>query len=260
MAHPTHKLYHKHEIDLRELSETYFTGNEDKGIKHDILIFPMANFQYQFKKGRAMGKTLIDISIGSFTHHLFYPFKFFQEIFMVRASESSTMELSKWLNGGIGPYSWTSKLAAAAELEGDSENLQEEESHLKSSIRQIVKCDFDQEIISSPVDLPPADCIISSSILETVSKSEEEYMRNLEKITKMMKPGGQILIYSFLSATHFSLGKERFHVFTHGADFVKNALSKMGLVIDYCAVQRRSNDSKLTDYKAVMFTAAHKGE
>ncbi|KAM5164215.1 nicotinamide N-methyltransferase-like [Mantella aurantiaca] len=136
---------------------------------------------------------------------------------------------------------------------------QEKESRLKSSIKQILKCDYEQENITSPVELPLADCVLCVFKLNVICKNEDECMRNLEKTLKLLKPGGQFLLFSALDTTYYTSGGEWFHSFTYDENFVKNALSKLGLVIDYCAVQRRRNVSDLTDYKAVMFTVARSG-
>ncbi|KAM5163686.1 indolethylamine N-methyltransferase-like [Mantella aurantiaca] len=170
------------------------------------------------------------------------------------------MELSRWLHDRTGAYDWTHTSAAAAELEGNRDQHQEKESRLKSSIKQILKYDFEQENITSPVELPLADCVISLWTLETISTNEDEYMRNLEKILKLLKPGGHLLLFSSLDAIYFTVGGKRFHAFTHDEDFIKKALSKLGLVIDYYAVQRKCYVSDLAMYTAVMFTVANKGE
>ncbi|KAM5164264.1 nicotinamide N-methyltransferase-like [Mantella aurantiaca] len=215
---------------------------------------------HRAKKGRVAGNTLIDISHGSFIHHLYSACGSFQDIVVLKSNEKCIMELSRWLHDRTGAYDWMHTSAAAAELEGNRDQHQEKESCLKSSIKQILKCDFEQKNITSPVELPLADCVISVEMLEAISKNKDEYMRNLEKILKMLKPGGQLLLFSGIHATYFTAGGERFHYFTHDESFVKNALSKLGLVIDYCAVQRRRNVSDLTDYKAFMFTVANKVE
>ncbi|KAM5163682.1 indolethylamine N-methyltransferase-like [Mantella aurantiaca] len=231
----THKFYHIHGMDSRDFSDLYCSG-------------------------RVAGKTLIDISGGSFIHHLYSASNSFQEIVVVKSNEKCIMELSRWLHDRTGAYDWTHTSAAAAELEGNRDQHQEKESRLKSSIKQILKCDFEEENITSPVELPLADCVISVWMLEPISKNEDEYMRNLEKIVKLLKPGGHLLLFSGTNATYYTAGGERFYGFTHDEDFVKNALSKLGLVIDYCAVQRRRNVSDFIDYKSVMFTVAIKGD
>ncbi|KAM5163638.1 indolethylamine N-methyltransferase-like [Mantella aurantiaca] len=255
-----YKFYHIHGMDSRDYSDLYYSDKEDMVFGEDSLKFPMMNLHYQFNSGRFVGKTLIDISFGSFIHHLYSASNSFQEIVVLKSNEKCIMELSRWLHDRTGAYDWTHTSAAAAELEGNRDQLQEKESRLKSSIKQILKFDFEEENITSPVELPLADCVISVGILESISKNEDEYMRNLEKIIKLLKPGGQLLLFSALNATYFAAGGERLKCFAFDESFVENALSKLGLVIDYCAVQRRRNVSDLTDYKAAMFTVAKKVE
>ncbi|KAM5163691.1 nicotinamide N-methyltransferase-like [Mantella aurantiaca] len=96
--------------------------------------------------------------------------------------------------------------------------------------------------------------------MNAICKNEDEYMRNLEKMLKLLKPGGQLLLFSALETSYYTVGGERLYSFSYDEDFVKNAVSKLGLVINYYAVQRRRNVSHLTDYKAVMFTVAIKGD
>ncbi|KAM5163616.1 indolethylamine N-methyltransferase-like isoform 2-T2 [Mantella aurantiaca] len=255
-----HKLYHIHGMDSRDHLDLYFSDKEDIVFREDSLIFPMKNLHYQFSSGRVAGKFLIDVSHGSFIHLLYSASKSFKKIVVLKSNEKCIMELSRWLHDRTGAYDWTHTSATAAELEGNRDQHQEKESRLKSSIKQILKCDFEEENITSPVELPLADCVISVWMLETISKNEDEYMRNLEKILKLVKPGGQLLLISAIDITYYIVGGERFDMFTHDESFVKNALSKLGLVIDYCTVQRRHNVSDLTDYKALMITVANKGE
>ncbi|KAM5164225.1 indolethylamine N-methyltransferase-like [Mantella aurantiaca] len=260
MDSTSHKFYHIHGMDSRDYSDLYCSDKTGKLFREDTLIFPMMNLHYQFSSGRVAGNTLIDISMGSFIYHLYSASSSFQEMILLKTNEKCIMELSRWLHDRTGAYDWTHASANAAELEGNRDQHPEKESRLKSSIKQILKCDFEEENITSPVELPLADCVINVWMLETISKNEDEYMRNLQKILKLLKPGGKLLLFSVLDATYFTAGGKRFHVFKDDEAFVKKALSKLGLVIDYCAVQRRRNISDLAIYTAVMFTVAHKVE
>ncbi|XP_040182232.1 indolethylamine N-methyltransferase-like [Rana temporaria] len=254
------KLYHQHGMDPRSHLDLYFSKKEGMLFAKDTLKFPMACLHYLLSTGRIKGTFLIDISLGSFIHHLFSASNFFKKIVLLKFQERCIMELNRWLHDRTGAYDWSHTSSVAAELEGTRDQLQEKEMRLRSSIMQILKCDFEQENITSPVLLPLADCIISALILEKISKNEDEYMKNLEKIIKLLKPGGQLIHTGSLDATYWTAGTERFHSFKYNEEFVKNAFGKVGLVIDYCAVQRRSNVSDLTDYKAVIFIVGRKGE
>ncbi|XP_040182239.1 indolethylamine N-methyltransferase-like [Rana temporaria] len=260
MDSTTPKLYHVHGMDSRSHLDLYFSNKEEMVFAEDSLKFPMACLHYLLSTGRVKGTFLIDISIGSTIHHLYSASNFFKKIILLKFQERCIMELNRWLHDRTGAYDWSHTSSAAAELEGTRDQLQEKEMRLRSSIKQILKCDFEEENITSPALLPLADCIISALILEVISKNEDEYMRNLEKIINLLKPGGQLLLIGALDMTYWTAGAERFHCFKYNEEFVKNAFGKVGLVIDYCAVQRRSNVSDLIDYKAIIFIVGCKGE
>ncbi|XP_073459514.1 indolethylamine N-methyltransferase-like isoform X2 [Aquarana catesbeiana] len=260
MDSTTHKFYHVHGMDSRSYLDLYFSNNEDMVFAEDTLKFPMSMIHYQLCTGRTEGTFLIDISLGSIIHHLYFVSKFFKKIVLLKFQEKCIMELNRWLHDRTGAYDWSHTSSAAAELEGMRDQLQEQEMRLRSSIKQILKCDYEQENVTSPVLLPLADCVIGASILEMISKNEDEYMKNLEKTIKLLKPGGQLLLFAVLDATYWFVGAERFHCFKCNEEFVKNAFGKLGLVIDYYTVKRRCNVSDLADYKAILFIVGRKGE
>ncbi|XP_077314080.1 nicotinamide N-methyltransferase-like [Lithobates pipiens] len=260
MDFTTHKLYHVHGMDSRSHLDLYFSNKEDMAFAEDTLKFPMAMIHYQLCTGQAEGTFLIDISLGSIIHHLYPASNSFKKIVLLKFQEKCIMELNRWLHDRTGAYDWSHISSAAAALEGMRDQLQEKEMRLRWSIKQILKCDFEQENITSPVLLPLADCIISMWILEVISKNEDEYMKNLEKTIKLLKPGGQLLLIAGIDTTYWFAGAERFHCFKFNEEFVKNAFGKVGLAIDYYAVQRRRNVIDLTDYKAMLFIVGCKGE
>ncbi|XP_073457468.1 indolethylamine N-methyltransferase-like [Aquarana catesbeiana] len=260
MDSTTHQFYHIHGWDSRDDLDLYYSNKEDMVFANDTLKFPMESLHYHLNSGQVKGTFMIDISAGSFIHHLLSASNCFQKIIILKLQEKCIMEVTRWLHDRTGAYDWTHASGAAAVLEGTREQLQETEMRLRSSVKQILKCDFEQEDITSPVQLPLADCIISALILESISKNEDEYMKNLEKILKMLKCGGQLLLFGLVDSTYKTVKGKRIHRFKCNEEFVKNALGKLGLVIDYYAVKTRSNVSDLTDYRAVLFIVAHKGE
>lgn len=200
------------------------------------------------------------MSVGSVIHHLYSASNFFKQIVVLKSNEKCIMELNRWLHDRTGAYDWKHASTVVADLEEKRDQHEDIEMRLKSSIKQVLKCDFEQANITSPVVLPLADCVISGLLIDNISKNEVDYMRNLEKITKLLKPGGHLLLFSLIDKSYMIVRGERFHFFKYNESFVKNALDKLGLVIDYCAVKRRRYMSDLNDCKAIMFTVAHKGE
>ncbi|XP_068099840.1 indolethylamine N-methyltransferase-like [Hyperolius riggenbachi] len=252
------KFYHKHDFHSRDYIETYCSDKPDMVFTEDALKFPMMNFHYVFSSGFVKGDVLIDVSMGSIIHHLYSACDIFRDIIILKANEQCTMETSRWKDSRTGAYDWTHTSAHAAKLEGKSAQVQDKDEQLKTSISHIISCDFENENITYPVVLPLADCVTSLWILDCISKDEDDYMRNLEKISKLLRPGGHLILIGDLDTSYIMVGGHKVHVLTYDESFVKNALSKSGFVIDYYAVQRRRSESKLCDYKAVIFITACK--
>ncbi|XP_068099839.1 indolethylamine N-methyltransferase-like [Hyperolius riggenbachi] len=252
------KLYHKHGFDSRDHLETYYSDKPDMAFADDTLKFPMMNFHYMFSSGFVKGDVLIDVSNGSPIHHLYSACDIFKDIIILKLNEKCNMETSRWKDTRTGAFDWTHTSAHAAKLEGKSTQVQDKEMQLKTAISHVISCDFENENITYPAVLPLADCVTNILILETISKDEDDYMRNLEKMSKLLRPGGHLIVAGMLNTSYYMVGREKFHTLKCDESFVKNALSKLGFVIDYCAVQRRRSDSKLIDYDAAIFITACK--
>ncbi|XP_068102593.1 indolethylamine N-methyltransferase-like [Hyperolius riggenbachi] len=224
----------------------------------DSLKFPMMNYHYVFSSGFVKGDVLIDLSFGPIIHHLYSACDIFKDLIILKLNERCNMETGRWKDTRTGAFTWNHASAHAAKLEGKSAETQDKDEQLKTAISHVISCDFENENITYPVELPLADCVTSLWILDVISKDEEDYMRNLEKFSKLLRPGGHLILVGVLNASYITAGRETFHVFGYDESFVVNALQKLGFVIDYCAVQRRKNESKLLDYKAVIFITACK--
>ncbi|XP_072281433.1 nicotinamide N-methyltransferase-like [Pyxicephalus adspersus] len=252
------KFYHIHGCDARKSLELYFSGNKTMVFAEDSLTFPMMNLHYVLSRGFIQGNLLVDFSKGSVIHHLYSASNIFKDIILLKIREKCAMELRRWLNDRTGAFDWTHTKTAVAQLEGKSDHIENIELNLKASIRQIVMCNPDKENLTDPMVLPPADCVISAWLLDVICKDEDDYMRNLKKISNLLKMGGYLIIIGVLNATYLASDVECLHVFKYDESFVRFALSKSGFVVDYCAVQRRKNVSDLADYTHIMCITAHK--
>ncbi|XP_068099833.1 indolethylamine N-methyltransferase-like isoform X2 [Hyperolius riggenbachi] len=188
------KFYHKHDFHTRDYIETYCSDKPDMVFTEDTLKFPMMNFHYVFSSGFVKGDVLIDLSIGSIIHHLYSACDVFKYLIILKHNEQCNMETSKWANTRTGAYDWKHASAHAAKLEGKSAQAQDKDEQLKTAISHIISCDFENENITYPVVLPLADCVTSIGILDCISKDEDDYMRNLEKMSKLLRPGGHLIL------------------------------------------------------------------
>ncbi|KAG8568507.1 hypothetical protein GDO81_014030 [Engystomops pustulosus] len=112
--------------------------------------------------------------------------------------------------------------------------------------------------MTEPIDLPPADCIISALLLEHICKDQDDYIKYIRKFSRLLKPGGHIIIFGAVGALYLTVGEHKIQVFNYDEEFARKTLVGEGFVIDSCEVKNRSNVSDLIDYVGVIFIAAHK--
>ncbi|XP_068103258.1 indolethylamine N-methyltransferase-like [Hyperolius riggenbachi] len=226
------KFYHKHDFDARDHLDTFFSDKPDMEFADDSLTFPLMNFHYVFSSGFVKGEVLIELSFGSLIHHLYLSCDVFKDIIILKLNERCNMETSRWKDSRTGAFTWNHSSAHAAKLEEKSDEVQDKDEQLKTAISRIISCDFDNENITYPVVLPLADCITSMCLMEGICKDEDDYMRNLEKISKLLRPGGHLILIVVLNNSYYIVGGVKFHSFEFDDRFVRNALHKLGFVID----------------------------
>ncbi|XP_075696803.1 nicotinamide N-methyltransferase-like [Rhinoderma darwinii] len=258
MDSTTHKVYHVHGFDSRQHLEHYFSDKPDMVFEEDFLKFIIFNLRQIFTDGHINGDILVDISLGCFIHHLYSASEFFRNIIVLKVKNRCIMELKRWVDERTGAFYWGHTSMLLQEKEENSDQLGEKEGKVRSVIQHVVKYDLEKENMTDPLVLPPADCVISVWLLDTISKDQDDYIKNLRKISRLLNPGGHLILIGSLNATYFSVGKDKFHAFTYNEDFVRKALVGEGFIIDYCKVKERTAVSDIIDYKAVIIIAAHK--
>ncbi|XP_066463519.1 nicotinamide N-methyltransferase-like [Eleutherodactylus coqui] len=253
------KLYHVDGFDSREFLETYFSHKPEMVFGEDSLIFPIENLTKTFTAGHIKGEILIDLSTGPIIHHLYAACEFFKHIIVLKATDRCIMELKRWLDTRTGAFNWGHATQLHVDTEGNRDQLQVKEEKMRSAIQHVIKCDFEKENIIEPLDLPPADCIISAGLLDLISKDHNDYKRHLGKFSRMLNPGGHIILIGDLDAIYIRIGKNKMHFLRYDEDFARKALAGEGFVIDCCKVKETKVVSDLCDYKGIIFIAAHKG-
>ncbi|XP_071969407.1 nicotinamide N-methyltransferase-like [Engystomops pustulosus] len=255
MDSSNYKLYHIHGCDSRGVLESYCSDKPDMVFRDDTLIFPIENLKRTFQLGHIRGDILLDLSAGSVIHLLYSACEFFKHIIVLKLNDRCILELKRWVDTRTGAFHWGHAAQLHADKEGKSDKL---EVKVRSALQHVVKFDLEKENMTEPIDLPPADCIISGWLLDVICKDQEDYIKYLRKFSKLLKPGGNLILIGCLEATYYTVGKDKMHVFRYNEEFARKVLVGEGFVIDRCEVKERTNISDLTDYKALIFIAAHK--
>ncbi|XP_056397735.1 nicotinamide N-methyltransferase-like [Hyla sarda] len=254
----SYKLYHEHGFDSRQQLESYFSDQQEIVFGEDVLKFPIENLAKTFTMGHIKGDVLVDLSLGPLVHHLYAACEFFKHIIVLKVSDRCIMELKRWLDTRTGAFDWEHAAKLHVDLIGNSDQLQDREGKVRSAAQHVMKCDLEKENMTDPIVLPPADCIISVWFLEAICKDQDDYRRYLRKFSEMLKPGGHLILIGALDVTYFTVGKDKLHAFPYDEDFARKSLVGEGFVIDFCKVKARTAVSDLSDYKSVIFIAAHK--
>ncbi|XP_075185247.1 indolethylamine N-methyltransferase-like [Anomaloglossus baeobatrachus] len=252
------KFYPEHGFDSRKGLEQYVLDESEMNLGVDLLEFPIKNLTKTFTEGNIKGDVLIDFSVGPIVYHLYAACDFFKHIIILKIRDRCIMELKRWVDSRTGAFDWCRTAKFHVDVEGKSEHFQDIEEKVRSAAQHIVKCDLAKENIIEPMVLPPADCVLTVGLLGMISKDQDEYVSNLGKISRLLKPGGHIILCGVLGTTYYKIGKDKLHVMSYDEDFIKNALVQTGFVIDHVDVQERTSVSDLIDYKQVIFITAHK--
>ncbi|XP_069804194.1 nicotinamide N-methyltransferase-like [Dendropsophus ebraccatus] len=254
----TYKRYHLHDFDSRGYLDHYFSDHSDMVFAEDSLKFPIEKLTKTFTRGHINGDVLIDMSVGSLVHHLYAACEFFKHIIVLKVNDRCIMELKRWLDSRTGAFHWRHATKHHVEIEGKRHQCEDKEDKVRSAAQHVVICDVEKENMTDPIVLPPADCIISAWFLDGVSKDKDDYVKYLRKFSRMLKPGGHLILIGSLDMTYYTVGKDRLHALKYDEDFARKALVGEGFVIDDCQVHKRTAVSDLIDYKALVFIVAHK--
>ncbi|KAM4642125.1 nicotinamide N-methyltransferase-like [Discoglossus pictus] len=216
--------------------------------------------------GRTKGDTLIDFTIGPIIYHLFTICEFFQDITVIETNDMCIKELEKWINMDPDALDWSHASNFVAELEGNRFSIrlgyifagwQKKEEMVKQSIKHILKCNFEKENPTDPVVLPKVDCILTAWALELVSKDQDQYSKNLKKISRWLKLGGHLILFGVFNASFYMVGEHKFHLTTYNEDFLREVIEDSGYVI----TNFEAIESKLcgaVDYDHIVYITALK--
>ncbi|KAG8550448.1 hypothetical protein GDO81_025517 [Engystomops pustulosus] len=232
---------------------TYFRSNP---YRDELVKFILDSQFAAFNTGNFKGKSLYDLSVFSLIHQLMIAYEYYPEITILKVNETSVKEMEKWLQTDAGAFDWTYAYDYVKQIKGNSDLNVEE--NLKKSIKKILKIDFQKDNLTDPVVLEQADCVVTGWLSEKMCQEKNEYIKSFQKIIKLLKPGGLLIVIECLNATFFKVGEEICYVFKHDESFLKEYLANEGFKIVFCKVLDSKIVSPMTDYNKIIYVAAVK--
>ncbi|XP_063291732.1 nicotinamide N-methyltransferase-like [Pelobates fuscus] len=258
MASTSHKKYHVDDFNSKMFLDVYFSQGAQQSMQEVAVIYPIIQLHKAVTSGRIKGDTLTDITLGPLIHLLYTVCDIFKEINILKFNDECIKELKKWLDTHTECFDWSHTSKYITELYGGSSQIQEKEEELKSKIWYIVKCNIEKENITDPVVLPKSDCLLSAAVLEVISEDQEAFRKNFKKMVSLLKPGGQLLLFTVLEATFYHVGEHKFSFLKCDETFVRSVLCEQGFLIEFVDLFKKPSDSHLIDFNDIMFIIACK--
>ncbi|KAK2908884.1 hypothetical protein QQF64_001120 [Cirrhinus molitorella] len=251
------EFYEGH-FDSRAYVKNFYSCPSGHADERNFLTFILRCLSRVFSAGEHKGKLLIDVGSGPSIHSVLSACDHYDEIVLSDFASSNCREIEKWLKNQEGSLDWKPLLQYVCELEGKSPS--ELEATLKQRIKKVLNCDVRLENPFCPHTLEPADCVITSLCLEAACKDIQIYCRALRGLTKLLRPGGLLVMIGVLGESFYKVDNQLFSCLRLSQDNIKEALSDLGLSIHEFTIlpaEDRENNS-VSDFEAVFHLVAKK--
>ncbi|KAM5142261.1 indolethylamine N-methyltransferase-like [Mantella aurantiaca] len=209
MAGTTHKHYYDEDFDAEKLVNNHFSNGKISIIEQNMG-FPTRTIHEMISAGLLRGEKALDFSIGSITYQLFSVSNFFKEIYVVQLTDSSFKHFKQWLEKDRGATDWSYTSKRVCHLEGNRQGWKEREEQTRSIIKGLYKWDSYDTQGLNPAMVPPVDFVISLWLLNVISKTKDDFLRNLRSFTSRLRLGGQLLLFTVLNMTFYRVGPHRY--------------------------------------------------
>ncbi|XP_075056713.1 nicotinamide N-methyltransferase-like [Mixophyes fleayi] len=257
MASSTHKHYHDEDFDAKGFVEAHFSHGNVLIIEENVG-FPMKILHDLFSSGQVKGNILLDISIGSIVYQLFSACNVFKEIYVVKFTDANIKHLKKWLEKGDEATDWSFAAKRVSRLQGNRDGWKEQEEKVRRAMKSIVEWDIFENSCIDPLLVPQVDCVLSLWILNVISKTKEEFQRNLKNFTSRLKIGGYLVLFSPVNMTFYRVGQHKFFHLAVDENFIKESVIKAGFIIEKMDLKASMVKCDLLDYDHVCFILARK--
>lgn len=250
--------YYEGHFDSQAYVKNFYSCPSGHADEKNFLTFVLRCLSRVFSAGGHKGKRLIDVGSGPTIHSVLSACDHYDEIVLSDFANNNRREIEKWLKNEEGSLDWKPMLQCVCELEGKSPS--DLEATLKQRVKKVLKCDVRLENPFYPHTLEPADCVITSLCLEAACKDIQTYGRALHGLTKLLRPGGLLVMIGVLGESFYKVDEQLFSCLRLSQDNIEEALSGLGLSIqefNILPAEDRENNS-VSDFEAVFHLVARK--
>ncbi|XP_029111507.1 nicotinamide N-methyltransferase [Scleropages formosus] len=212
-----------------------------------------------FKTGKWKGKRLIEIGSGPSIVSLISACEHFEEIVMSDFADRNRQEIESWLREDEGCFDWDPIIQFVCKLEGNRTPM-EVKVRLRQTVKQVLMCDVRLENPFEPLEVEPADCVVTTLCLEAACKDLDIYQRALQSLKALLKPGGVLVMTGALNETFYMVGGQRFSCLPLSKDIVQGMLRNLGFSIEHfnlLPIQERY-EKLISDFDGIFHVVACK--
>ncbi|XP_061448293.1 nicotinamide N-methyltransferase-like [Rhineura floridana] len=250
-------VYREHFVS-KDYLKTYYSFSNDNSAENDVLTFALQKLHKAFTLDGIKGDTLIDIGSGPTIYQFLSACESFREIFATDYTDQNREELERWLKKDPEAFDWSRIVKYVCELEGDRVKWVEKEEKVRSTIKQVLKCDVTQANPLAPLVVPQVNCALSTLCLEAACKDLTMYHSALKNVGSLVKPGGHLILMVALEGSFYKVGQHPFSCLYLEQENVDNAIKEAGFDILWSELSGLHYSLTTTDNKNVYFLVGHK--
>ena len=158
------------------------------------------------------------------------------EIVLSDYTEDCRKVLRQWLEKHPDAFDWSPYFShVVKDLEGkDEKEVEERQEDVRRLVKAVVHCDLTQD---PPIERgydQQYDVVMSSLCIDVVARTREEYSQGMNKLSKLVKPGGTLLILGTEIRGEdgfYVVGEEKFRAFGVASDFAAKAMTNAGFSV-----------------------------
>ncbi|XP_021093283.1 indolethylamine N-methyltransferase isoform X2 [Heterocephalus glaber] len=241
----------------KDYLDTYYRFEHGPSPETEMIKFNLQCLHKTFGPGGLRGETLIDVGSGPTIYQVLAACEAFSDITLSDFTDRNREELQKWLRKDVGAFDWTPVLKFACELEGNS-RWQEKAEKLRATVKRVLKCDVNLGNPLVPVELPPADCVVTLLAMECACCNLAAYRAALCNLSSLLKPGGHLVTTVTLEISSYMVGKHQFSCLAMTKEEVEQAVQDAGFDIKQLLHSAQAYSASVAPNKGICFIVARK--
>lgn len=165
--------------------------------------------------------------------------------------------ISRWLDGEDQEFDWSPYVARCLELE-DVEtsplNIARRMSRVRDLVTRVEHCDASRGI---PIRTRcKYEVIVCNYCLDAITNSRYEWQLYIERLARLLKPGGTLVLSSLRQTEFYEFGSTRYANVLLDIDDMPEAFERAGFDAKTVRVESAQPDHHDREYKGVIFASA----